>query len=531
MQSYIPYVVVDDDQNHIQTEHELALALLLALSREGRSEPRGLLKAHYPFRVYTVEGEEYVFDLLGFSESDKRLLLPKDVTEMLIECAKVESSEDKQVWLNTGVTVLEDEQDYATISVDGLIEHEKIVNYLLEVNGSDEVDVSLFEPLFTKKDFTALKKKLRKAQKEISERIESNEQTKKHLEKVNIVIQEEQEKKTATFIKESKKRLDLLFEEKENAFKNLDKTFKKDSKSIDNEIQESIDAQRLEYEKITQEIEDLEIKVTNGDRDAKRAVGSLNNTVRQITKKIQELENERTKRITELDAKVGAEKAAWEEKIHSKNLQEEEQEAKLVETHNKTLEACKKLLTKIEEVEKTLNEDHEKISKLLKIKYDKGDTKYLPFYLFKYEEDYGYYPPVKLSEESGVKKTLKLLFAGNLEQKMDQRIIPQTDAFNNLLEKLLNDLNEETDLSQQYNELETELNILESREILDKVEVGLYQIMEWQWISEKDYIAVQRYLVQQLDILNGGNIYTKQEEVVIDPIDPNDVTVAPQQAT
>ena len=531
MQNYIPYVVVDDAQNQIQTEHELAIALLLALSREGRSEPTALMKTHYPFRVYTVEDEKYVFDLLGMSESEKRLLLPNDVTEMLIECAKVESSEDKQVWLNTGITVLEDEQEYATIIVDGLIEHEKIVDYLLEANGSDEVGVSLFEPLFTKKHFTALKKKLRKAQKEILERVESTEQTKKHLEKISIVIREEQDKKTTTFLKESKKRLDTLFEEKETAFKELDKTFKRDSKAIDNETQESIDAQRLEYENITQEIEDLEIKVTNGDRDAKRAIGSLNNTLKQITKKIQELENERTKRISEIEAKVAAEKAAWEEKINSKKLQEEEQEAKLEETHNKTLEACTKLHTKIEEVEKTLNEDHEKISKLLKIKYDKGDTKYLPFYLFKYEEDYGYYPPVKLSEESGVKKTLKLLFAGNLEQKMDQRLIPQTDAFNNLLEKVLNDLNEETDLSQQYNELETELNILESREILDKVEVGLYQIMEWQWISEKDYIAVQRYLVQQLDILNGGNIYTKQEEVVMDPIDSSDVTVAPQQAT
>jgi hypothetical protein len=41
--------------------------------------------------------------------------------------------------------------------------------------------------------------------------------------------------------------------------------------------------------------------------------------------------------------------------------------------------------------------------------------------------------------------------------------------------------------------------------------VGLYQILDWSWISERDYIEVQRFLVEKLDHLNGGNIFQIQE--------------------
>ena len=95
MHCFIPYVAGGNEQNPIQAENESALAFLVALSREGRGEPTAIIKAHYPFRVYTVDGTKIVFDLLGYSESDKRLLLPKGLSEILDECEKLENSEDQ----------------------------------------------------------------------------------------------------------------------------------------------------------------------------------------------------------------------------------------------------------------------------------------------------------------------------------------------------------------------------------------------------------------------------------------------------
>ncbi len=85
MQYFIPYVAGSEAQTPIQVEKELALAFLVGLSREERGEPTALMKVQYPFRVYTVDDDKIIFDLLGYSESDKHLLLPKDLSEILFQ--------------------------------------------------------------------------------------------------------------------------------------------------------------------------------------------------------------------------------------------------------------------------------------------------------------------------------------------------------------------------------------------------------------------------------------------------------------
>ena len=55
--------------------------------------------------------------------------------------------------------------------------------------------------------------------------------------------------------------------------------------------------------------------------------------------------------------------------------------------------------------------------------------------------------------------------------------------------------------------------------------VGLYQIMEWGWISQKDYIKVQRFLVEKLDFLNGGNIFQKVQEIEETPEAPEAIEI------
>ena len=271
---------------------------------------------------------------------------------------------------------------------------------------------------------------------------------------------------------------------------------------------------------------ELEQQATEGDRNAKRELGDQRKTVKQLSREIQEQEDKRSKQISENEKKAESEKTAWESKIQSENQQNETRLAELIESQNKTIDTCTKILEKIGETENTLEKDLKKISRLLEIKYKKGETIYLPFYLVRYEKGYEYYPPVKMSYESSVKKTLLRILAGNLGQRLEQKIQPQSHAFNELLDKVTEDLGAKTALSKQIDEAETELNMLENREALDRIEVGLFQFMEREWINEKDYLFAQRYMVHQLDALNGGNLYKKTKTIVeLEETDENtDVT-------
>lgn len=524
MQYFIPYVAGSEAQTPIQVEKELALAFLVGLSREERGEPTALMKVQYPFKVYTVDDEKIIFDLLGYSESDKHLLLPKDLSEIIDECDKIENSEDKKVWLNTVITLLSEQQEYATVSVKGLVEQGPMVTYLLEASGTEEGDPSLFEPLYTKRKFTAMQKKLKKVHAEILERIESTEQTIERLETIYGTIKKENNKQQKALKKESKKRLDALLKEKDKAYDEIDKKLKKENKAIKKEAKDLIKAKQKEIDEINKDMKKLEKSAAEGDRDAKREIGDRNRKLKQLTKEIQEQEKTQSKRVSENENRARSEKTVWESKVEAENKQNETELAELIGRQSEVIDICSKILEKAGEIETRLNEDLQNISRLLEIKYEKGETIYLPFYLFRYGDGYGYNPPVMLSFESGVTKTLKLLFAGNLAQRLGQKIQPQTTAFNDLLERVVGDLVAETPLSRQIEKAETEPNMLKDREIIGRIEVGLYRTMERQWISEKDYIAAQGFLVHRLDMLNGGSVYKEQEEDVIEPVEASEIT-------
>jgi hypothetical protein len=109
---------------------------------------------------------------------------------------------------------------------------------------------------------------------------------------------------------------------------------------------------------------------------------------------------------------------------------------------------------------------------------------------------------------------LKLFIASNLGNKIGQFILPQTDILDGLFEMVIVSIKDETELSDQYMKILPMANIFESREALDRMVVGLYQIMEWTWISESDCIKVLRFLVEKLDYLNGGNVFQVKEQEI-----------------
>jgi hypothetical protein len=281
---------------------------------------------------------------------------------------------------------------------------------------------------------------------------------------------------------------------------------------------------------IKAEITTLENYQENGTEGiSKRDLSNLKKELHRYNREIEALEDEHRKKLSNTENDAKSEKHQWEERVINKRNEENVLLRNLLDSHESTLSGCDELKHKINEVKTTLLKNLDSLSKILDIKYRKGKNLYMPFYLFRYGEDtFGFYPPIKISEEKSMRKMIKLFISSNLGNKIGQFISPQTDVINGHLEMVIKSIKEETELSNQFNKEAPIINLLESRETLDKMVVGLYQIMEWDWISEKDYIEVQRFLVRKLDILNGGKIFLIQDHGIDELLEtPENVEIPP----
>ena len=507
----------------MKEEIEVASVLLVAMSRQGYGHPNAIAKVNYPFKVYKSDEGEMVFDLLELSKAEKKWLLPKDISKILDELESAENSESLVNLFNKGLDELGKESEYGSTWITGMIAQEDVKAYLLcntlERNSEQELDI--FKPVLTKGKFSSMIKKTKSCHKEIEENILSTEKILERVEALHEAIRKNQEKNLSVFKKESEKRLDGFKKEKDAAFKKIEKSLKKETKAINDEIKERLTAKTSAAEVTKEEINSLERRIESGaEGDAKRALADYQKALSRYIKEIEALEGERGKRLSKVENDAESEKQRLEEQLLLKSREEETLLRRLLETHERTLSVCKELVNRISDVKATMTKNAESLSRILHVKYENGRDMSMPFYVFRYGEDsYGFYPPVKVSEERGMRKMLKMIIAGNLGNKIGQFISPQTGVFDGLLGTVVDSLKGENELSDQFSEALQKANLLESREYLDKMIVGLCLILEQAWISDGDYIEVQRFLAEKLDYLNGGNVFQTEDQKLEGPID------------
>ena len=516
MQS-LPYIIEEGQDTEMQEEIEMASVLLIALSRQENVYPDAIVKVNYPFMVHDVEGETVVFDLLALSKTEKKWLLPYDVSDILTE---LEAAEDDRILglLNKGIQALDSEPNYGSTWVKGMIDREDMTTYLydsIKPNHIKKEKLALFKPVLTKRKFSSIRKNIKSIQKEIDEYIASTVEARERLETRREVIQETQEKNLSVFKKDSKKRFDALNKEKDKAIKTIEKALKKEVKTISDEFNERHTSITTEMTATEEEIEKQKKIIESGAvGDEKRRLADLEKLLKSKIMEIKTLEFERQNRFNKAEKMAESLKQQWENRIQTMSDEEEKLLGELLETHEMNLKSCDDFLKKISDIVATFTRDKESLSKISDIKYEKGTAISMPFYLFNFgEENYGFSPPIKVSEEKGMRKMLKLFIANNLENKIGRFISPQTEVFDEILETVIDSIKEKTELSDQYMKTLSETNLLESSETLDKMMVGLYQIMEWNWIREKDYIQVQRFLVEKLDSLHGGTVFQFKQQV------------------
>jgi len=237
----LPYIIEEDQGTEMQEEIEMASVLLLALSRQENVYPDAIVKVNYPFMVYDLEGETIVFDLLGLSKTEKKWLLPYDVSVILTELEAAEEDDKILGLLNKGIQALDSEPDYGSTWITGMIDREDVNAYLfdrIDANHIKKENLALFKPVLTKRKFSSVRKNIKSIQKEIDEYIVSTVESRERFETLHEAIQKTQEKNLSVFKKDSKKRLIELNKEKDKAIKKIEKALKKDVKTLNDEFNE-----------------------------------------------------------------------------------------------------------------------------------------------------------------------------------------------------------------------------------------------------------------------------------------------------
>lgn len=518
MQSIIPFTRSIDGP-YINDEAEASIAFLLSLPDNDDAGVDELVKVYYPFKLFDTETSSIVFDLLGFTVAMRPLFFPQDINKVLTELRDVD--EEGRLDVLEKARYMLGEPDFDSISINGLVEDKDLTAYLYStiIHEADE-KAELFKPLLTKKQFSAIKKQLRETQKERTDVHLSILETMKQTQTVYDDVKQTQLKKIEGFMKESKKRLKNHEKQTVKATKEAEKALEAQIKGINKDIDQRVAENQEMRDVVSNKLDKLE----GGDWETRKQRWGLGRELKKLVKEHESLEKERVSKISMEEEKAESTKNMFNAELDEAKKEETTQLNKLQENHEQSLSKISELVDLLDQSETRLLEEQRGLSKIIDLKYEKGVTILVPFYIYRRGESSGFYPPIKAAEEKGVSKTLKLLFSGSLQHKMGQIITSDTMAFNNQMNRVLEELSKKSKLSEQYRKKISELNLLGSHSAIDRVEVGLYQLLEWQWISEKDYIMAQRHLVEKMDMLNGGNIYHKQVDPLLDTVDAAEIT-------
>ncbi|RLI35250.1 hypothetical protein DRO66_07585 [Candidatus Bathyarchaeota archaeon] len=507
------------DGSHISDEAEASIAFLLSLPDTDDSSVDELVKVYYPFKIFDTETGSMVFDLLGYTVAKKPLLFPQDIKEVLTELRDV--NEEARLDIIEKARNMLDEPDIGSISINGLVEDKELTGYLYGavIHETDE-KAELFKPLLTKKKFSSIKKQLQETKKERTGIHVSLMETMEQTQAVYDKVKQDQLKKTEAFMKESKKRLKTHEKQNMNAIKEAEKALETQFKRINEDIDQKVAENQKTQGTVSTKLDKLE----GGDWETRKHRWEHDRALKKLVKEQENLEKERATKISIEEEKTESTKNMLNSEMDEARKEETAHNNQLQETHEITLRKISELVELLDQSETRLIKEQKSLSKIIDLKYEKGLTILVPFYIYRRGENSGFHPPIKAVEEKGVSKTLKLLFSDSILQKMGQYVTSDTMSFNTQMNRVLMELCTKSKLSVQYRKKISELNLLGSHSDIDRIEVGLYQLLEWQWISEKDYIMAQRYLVEKMDMLNGGNIFSRQVDPLLDTVDVVEIT-------
>lgn len=509
MQSILTFLKSEDPTRVSSEEVESAIAFLLSLSNND-SLVSELVKAYYPFMSFNTDTGEVYFDSLLLSEFEKPQTASFMVSDAIAELVKSHEDErDKQIIRCKSIV---SDPGLETIQISGLVNNHRIPQFLRNAIQVESTKPSLFKPQLTQKRLKSMKEKISIKEEERQALLEDIKHAKESIQAFRIIVEKENKENLESYINDSGKRLNELEKTNKKNLEKVEKGLKKNCKDVNKDYDSKINEIIEEIE----QIQNIQKELEGGGWEMRKRRLENELKIRQLSRQVENIGKKRAKELTIIEET--AEKT--KQNILTHMLEEEAKEKQLIEELEKngkdSLEKIKEINNLLENLEDKVKEEQEYLANLLNLKYKDGEHIYVPFYIHKSDNVYGYLTPTRIEESGGVKKTLKVIFAENLREKILENVEPETESINVLMEKLIKELSEESKLSREYKKKIGEKNRLTSRDMLDKIEVGLYKLFEWEWINEKDYMIAQKSLVEKMDTLNGGNLFQREIEPLTD---------------
>lgn len=511
----IPYATVDDKRAHpFTSDLELASLFVLAEARRGRKPLSAIARVYYPLHIHPWEGGALLIDLLGLNYASVSYSAIPDVEEFVRALGT--SLEDPKTFrevLRDKGSIFKKFAGRKTMRINGLIqpsESAELSEFLMNLSDFPMDEPVVFEPVLKSGEIESIIGSIYSLRDAIEIDLKSLAKAKRSLrDALDIgkkVLNEE--------IQNIRDRSSKVKARMRRAF---EKTKAKFGKAIEVELRKIMKEYRRKADPIRRERTSLKRKIDRRRRklnllkDAKdeQAVEDLSREIEKLEAKFNEADRAVRSLEAWRDAEVKKVRAQYKDDIDSEANKIREEEVRCRDEIKRRRADIKELGTEVKRVaamiDKLVRSKKNKQRSMSKLCFDmEAETVdlYIPFYIFRYGEKFDFYPPVEASESKGLLSRFKRMLADNLQSKIIMLIKPRAAFPEKYLAKAVRGLRRDRNLSTAYRGAAERLNLLRSREAVDKIMTGLVKIRREGWISDSEYIRLQENLVDNLGLIS-----------------------------
>ncbi|MCW3991415.1 MAG: hypothetical protein NWE79_01805 [Candidatus Bathyarchaeota archaeon] len=511
----VQYSTVDAKREHPFTgDLELASLFALAEARRGRDPLTAMARVYYPFHIRRWEGGVLLVDQLGLNHASIRYRIIPDVDEFkrALDAASNDPVALREALMEKGA-LFRGFAGRRMIRIDGLIVQPGKAGELSELL-ENAVDLEpgdgplVFKPVLKRGDVESIVGSISSLRGEIEGDLRHLEWAKRSipgaLDRSRGALKGEI-KAIREGGAEVKARLREAFEEAKGRHRGL---LEERLSEIRAEYRKQVGPLTRERRKVKRRLARLRVRL--GIQEAEEDPEAAEDPLREMKARLEEVEGAirtlRTWRDGEVEDARGRYKADLkleEDKIKG----EEERVRREVQAKEAEISELEKLAKGVAaRIDRLMRSKRGKLSSLSRLRFDvEAETMDLsvPFYIFHYgRKRFDFYPPVVASSPRGFLSRFRRMLADNLQSKMTQLIRPRAGFLERYLGKAVRALGRGKAHAVEYRQAGDGLNLLRSREAVDKIMTGLVKIRQEGWISDGEYIRLQEALVENLGLIS-----------------------------
>jgi len=512
----VPFVTVDE-KRELPFTRDLELASLFTLAEARRDgEPlSAMARVYYPLHIHRWEGGVLLIDLLGLNHTSIRYNVIPDVDAF--ERA-LEAAADDPDALREALKKADLFKGFAgrkTVRIDGLIvqpKSEELSEFLGSASDFKAWDEAVvFKPVLKSGDIESIISSINSLRGAIKSDLKSLERAKSCLRDALGVSKKVVNEEIQNIRDRSAKVKARMKKELERTRERLRRALERDLNRIKKDYKRQVTPLRGERTKLRRKLSRLRKRSARGAvRDDPKAAEELSKEIegleaklREVDAAIRSLEAWRDSEVEKARAQYKADLKSEADKIKAEEARSREEVLEQRERVSKLTAAVKGVASRIDTLIRSKRGKLRSLSRLcLDVEAETADL-YIPFYVFQYgDKKFSLYPPAVASGAKGILSRFKRMFADNLQSKMTLLIKPRAAFMEKYLEKAVKALGRKTALTSAYQRAGDRLNLLRSREAVDKIMMGLVKIRREGWISDGEYIRLQEVLVENLGLIS-----------------------------